>query len=52
MPIRVEEGKGKKNGNAMLSLRLLELLRDWVGKPTTSTEPSAALRGRKSRLAP
>jgi site-specific recombinase XerD len=37
MLIRVEEGKGKKDRNAMLSPRLLELLRDWwwVGRPTT-----------------
>jgi integrase/recombinase XerD len=37
MLIRVEEGKGKKDRNAMLSPRLLELLRDWwwVGRPAT-----------------
>ena len=37
MLIRVEEGKGRKDRNAMLSPRLLELLRDWwwVGRPTT-----------------
>ena len=37
MLIRVEEGKGKKDRNAMLSSRLLELLRDWwwVGRPST-----------------
>jgi site-specific recombinase XerD len=37
MLIRVEEGKGKKDRNAMLSPRLLELLRDWwwVGRPST-----------------
>src|SRR5262245_43004205 len=37
MLIRVEEGEGKKDRNAMLSPRLLELLRDWwwVGRPTT-----------------
>jgi integrase len=29
MLIRVEEGKGEKDRNAMLSPRLLELLRDW-----------------------
>ena len=29
MLIRVEEGKGRKDRNAMLSPRLLELLRDW-----------------------
>src|SRR5262249_27952341 len=37
MLIRVEEGKGRKDRNAMLSPRLLELLRDWwwVGRPST-----------------
>jgi site-specific recombinase XerD len=37
MLIRVEQGKGRKDRNAMLSPRLLELLRDWwwVGRPTT-----------------
>ena len=37
MLIRVEEGKGNKDRNAMLSPRLLELLRDWwwVGRPST-----------------
>ena len=37
MLIRVEEGKGSKDRNAMLSPRLLELLRDWwwVGRPST-----------------
>ena len=37
MLIRVEEGKGKKDRNAMLSPRLLQLLRDWwwVGRPAT-----------------
>ena len=37
MPIRVEEGKGNKDRNAMLSPRLLGLLRDrwWVGRPST-----------------
>lgn len=37
MLIRVEEGKGRKDRNAMLSPRLLELLRDWwrVGRPAT-----------------
>jgi site-specific recombinase XerD len=37
MLIRVKEGKGRKDRNAMLSPRLLELLRDWwwVGRPST-----------------
>ena len=37
MVIRVEQGKGKKDRNGMLSPRLLELLREWwqVGRPTT-----------------
>jgi integrase/recombinase XerD len=37
MILRVEQGKGKKDRNAMLSPRLLELLRDWwcVEQPTT-----------------
>jgi site-specific recombinase XerD len=37
MLIRVEQGKGRKDRNAMLSPRLLELLRDWwwVGRPAT-----------------
>jgi integrase/recombinase XerD len=36
MLLRVEEGKGKKDRNGMLSPRLLELLREWwlVGRPT------------------
>jgi integrase/recombinase XerD len=36
MVIRVEQGKGKKDRNGMLSPRLLELLREWwlVGRPT------------------
>jgi site-specific recombinase XerD len=35
--IRVEQGKGKKDRNGMLSPRLLELLREWwlIGRPTT-----------------
>ncbi len=37
MVLRVEQGKGKKDRNGMLSPRLLELLREWwrVGQPTT-----------------
>ena len=37
MVLRVEEGKGKKDRNGMLSPRLLELLREWwlFGRPTT-----------------
>src|SRR5271170_4267555 len=37
MVIRVEQGKGRKDRNAKLSPRLLELLREWwqVGRPTT-----------------
>jgi len=37
MLLRVEQGKGKKDRNGMLSPRLLELLRDWwcVAQPTT-----------------
>jgi len=35
--LRVEQGKGKKDRNGMLSPRLLELLREWwcMGQPTT-----------------
>jgi len=37
MLLRIEQGKGKKDRNGMLSPRLLELLRDWwcVAQPTT-----------------
>ena len=37
MVLRVEQGKGKKDRNGMLSPRLLQLLREWwcVGQPTT-----------------
>jgi integrase/recombinase XerD len=37
MVIRVEQGKGNKDRNGMLSPRLLELLREWwlVGRPAT-----------------
>lgn len=37
MVLRVEQGKGKKDRNGMLSPRLLELLREWwlIGQPTT-----------------
>ena len=37
MVLRVEQGKGKKDRNGMLSPRLLELLQEWwlVGQPTT-----------------
>ena len=37
MVLRVEQGKGKKDRNGMLSPRLLRLLREWwcVGQPTT-----------------
>ena len=37
MVLRVEQGKGQKDRNGMLSLRLLELLREWwlIGQPTT-----------------
>jgi integrase/recombinase XerD len=37
MVIRIEQGKGKKDRNGMLSPRLLELLREWwlIGRPTT-----------------
>jgi site-specific recombinase XerD len=37
MLLRIEQGKGKKDRNGMLSPRLLELLRDWwcVARPTT-----------------
>ena len=36
MVLRIEQGKGKKDRNGMLSPRLLELLREWwlVGQPT------------------
>ena len=46
MLIRVEEGKGKKDRNAMLSPRLLELLRDWwwVGRPSTWLFPGQSSR--------
>jgi site-specific recombinase XerD len=45
MLIRVEEGKGRKDRNAMLSPRLLELLRDWwwVGRPSTWLFPGRDL---------
>ena len=35
--LRVEQGKGRKDRNGMLSPRLLELLREWwlIGQPTT-----------------
>ena len=48
MVLRVEQGKGKKDRNGMLSPRLLELLREWwcVGQPTTwlfpGRDPAAA----------
>jgi len=37
MVLRVEQGKGKKDRNGMLSPRLLEVLQEWwlVGQPTT-----------------
>ena len=37
MVLRVEQGKGRKDRNGMLSPRLLELLQEWwlVGQPTT-----------------
>ena len=37
MLLRVEQGKGNKDRNGMLSPRLLELLREWwlIGQPTT-----------------
>jgi integrase/recombinase XerD len=37
MVLRIEQGKGKKDRNGMLSPRLLDLLREWwlVGQPTT-----------------
>ena len=37
MVLRIEQGKGKKDRNGMLSPRLLELLREWwlVGQPMT-----------------
>jgi integrase len=37
MVVRVEQGKGRKDRNGMLSPRLLELLRQWwrVGRPAT-----------------
>ena len=37
MVLRVEQGKGRKDRNAMLSPRLLGLLEDWwqIGRPTT-----------------
>ena len=37
MVLRIEQGKGKKDRNGMLSPRLLELLEEWwlIGQPTT-----------------
>jgi site-specific recombinase XerD len=37
MLLRVEQGKGQKDRNGMLSPRLLEVLREWwlIGQPTT-----------------
>jgi integrase/recombinase XerD len=37
MVLRIEQGKGKKDRNGMLSPRLLEVLREWwlIGQPTT-----------------
>ena len=37
MVLRIEQGKGRRDRNGMLSPRLLELLREWwlVGQPTT-----------------
>jgi site-specific recombinase XerD len=37
MLLRIEQGKGSKDRNGMLSPRLLELLREWwlIGQPTT-----------------
>jgi site-specific recombinase XerD len=37
MVLRVEQGKGKKDRNGLLSPRLLEVLREWwlIGQPTT-----------------
>jgi site-specific recombinase XerD len=45
MLLRIEQGKGKKDRNAMLSPRLLALLRDWwcVGRPTTWLFPGRDL---------
>ena len=53
MLIRVEQGKGRKDRNAMLSPRLLELLRDWwwVGRPTHAGCSRAAIRCCRSRHA-
>lgn len=37
MVLRIEQGKGQKDRNGMLSPRLLEVLREWwlIGRPTT-----------------
>ena len=37
MLLRIEQGKGQKDRNGMLSPRLLEVLREWwlIGQPTT-----------------
>ena len=37
MILRIEQGKGQKDRNGMLSPRLLEMLREWwlIGQPTT-----------------
>ena len=37
MLLRIEQGKGQKDRNGMLSPRLLEMLREWwlIGQPTT-----------------
>jgi integrase/recombinase XerD len=43
MMIRVEQGKGRKDRHAMLSPRLLELLRDWwrIAHPVDVPRPGS-----------
>ena len=44
--LRIEQGKGQKDRNGMLSPRLLELLREWwlIGQPTARGCSPGAIR--------
>ena len=52
MVIRVEQGKGRKDRNAMLSPHLLELLRDWWRSATPGLAVSRTEPGQPSHHAP